>query len=179
MLNKKANPILLKMEKAVTAKVPKHQMQAFRKIITAGTKVMYSENMHKMLVEQLKSPGDSADMAGEGVAKLMGILITQSKGTMPMQAGSPAAAVLLCEALDMMEQLGKVKVTNDILAQAVQTMSSGILRLFGVTPQRLDQMMTEARQKQQASQPPQAEAQPQQTAQPAPQGAQPLIGAPA
>lgn len=173
MLNKKANPILLKMEKAITAKVPPPQMKAFRKIIAAGTKVMYSENMHKMLVEQLKSPGDPADMAGEGVAKLMGILITQSKGTMPMQAGSPAAAVLLCEALDMMEQLGKVKVTNDILAQAVQTMSSGILRLFGVTPDRLSQMMTEAQQKKQASQP---QAQPQQTA---PQGAQPLIGAPA
>lgn len=171
MLNKKANPILLKMEKSRHGKSPTAPDAGIPQDHHGGTKVMYSENMHKMIVDQLKSPGNPADTAGEGVAKLMGILITQSKGTMPMQALQPSCCcVAVREAPDMMEQLGKVKVTNDVLAQAVQTMSSGILRLFGVTLQRLDQMMTEAQAKKQAAQPP---------AQPAPQGAQPLIGAPA
>ena len=174
MLNKKANPLLVKMEDAITAKVPPQQMAAFKKIIRTGEKVLFSQNMHKMVTEQLKASGNPAVIAGEGAAKLLGILVTQSKGTMPMEAGSPASAVLLCEILDMMEQLGKIKVDNNNLAEAVQAMSSGILQLFGVTPEKLSAMMQQAQSKQQAP------AQPQQAPeQPAPQGAQPLIGAPA
>lgn len=178
MLNNKSNPLLLKMEDAITAKVPPKQMPTFKKIISAGTRVMYSEKMHKMVVDQLKKPGNPADMAGEGVAKLMGILITQSKGTMPMEAGSPAAGVLLCEALDMMEQLGKVKVTNDVLAEAMQSMASGLLQLFGVTPEKLSAMMAEAQQKAQKQKQQAQRSQKPKTA-PKPQGVQPLIGAPA
>ena len=172
MLNKKANPLLVKMEKAITAKVPPKQMPAFKKIILAGEKVLFSDKMHKLVMSQLKSPGNPAVIAGEGAAKLFGILITQTKGTIPMEAGSPASAVLLCEILDMMEQLGKIKVDNNNLAEAVQSMSSGILQLFGVTPEQLSAMMQEAQSKQQGQRP-------SPSAQPAPQGAQPLIGAPA
>ena len=179
MINKKANPLLSKMEAGVLDKLDPKQQHAFDKIVKAGVKVMYSEKMHPMLVNQLKTPGDPAAIAGEGVAKLLGILMNQSKGTMPMKAGIPAAAVLLCEALDMLEELGKVKVTKDTLAKAVQSLSSSLLQLMGVTPEKLSGLMAKAQaQKAQQKPAPKPASPTPPPAPPAPQGAQPLIGSP-
>lgn len=175
MINAKANPLLAKTEQAVRAKVPPDQMKAFEKIIAAGVKVMYSEGMHKLILQQFQSNDNPAEAAGEGAAKLMGILINQSKGTMPMEAGMPASDVILLEILDMLDELGKLKVDKNTLAEAAQSKASALMQLFGITPQKLDQMMAQAQQK---KQPEQAQPAPQQTPQPQqqPRG---LIGAPA
>ena len=57
--------------------------------------------------------------------------MSQSKGTMPMKAAIPAAAVLLCEGADFMEQAGLVKVDQNVLAKAMQAMSSSFLATAG------------------------------------------------
>ena len=181
MLNKKANPLLQKTEQASRDKVAPDQKAAYDKIVAAGVKLMYSEKLHKMLLEQLRQPGDPATVAGQGVAKLLGIMMNQAKGAFPMKAGIPAATALLCEALDMLDQLGKIKVTNDTVSAAMQSLGSSLLQLFGVTPQKLDSILSK-----QAS-PAQSAMQSKNTAQnaanptPAPTrpGPQPLIGAPA
>lgn len=171
MINTKANPLLVKTEQAVRAKVPPAQMKAFEKIIAAGAKVMYSEGMHKLILQQFQSNDNPAEAAGEGAAKLMGILINQSKGTMPMEAGMPASDVILLEILDMLDELGKLKVDKNTLAEAAQAKASALMQLFGITPQKLDEMMAKAKPQEQARPEPQP-AQPQQQ----PRG---LIGAPA
>lgn len=166
MINKKANPLLQKVEQQSRAKVPQDQLAAYDKIVKAGAKVMYSERMHGMLLNQLKAQGNPAMIAGAGVAKLLGILMNQAKGTMPMKAGIPAATALLCEALDMLEQLGRIKVDNDTISEAMQSLGSSLLQLFGVTPAKLDMLLK--KQGQPVAQTP-APASPN----------QPLIGAPA
>ena len=171
MINKKANPLLVKTEQAVKAKVPPAQMKAFEKIVAAGVKVMYSESMHKLILQQFQSDDNPAQAAGEGAAKLMGIMINQSKGTMPMEAGLPASDVILLEILDMLEELGKLKIDNKTLDEAAQSKASALMQLFGITPQKLDEMMAKAKPQEQ-QQP--AQEQPKQA-----QPAQALIGAPA
>lgn len=171
MINKKANPLLVKTEEAVRAKVPPAQMKAFEKIVAAGVKVMFAESMHKLILQQFQSADNPADAAGEGTAKLMGILISQSKGTMPMEAGLPASDVILLEVLDMLEELGKLKVDKDTLAEAAQSKASALMQLFGITPQKLDEMMAKAKPQEQQQAQPEPAQQPQQ-----PRG---LIGAPA
>jgi phage-related tail protein len=173
MINKNANPLLVKTEQAVMAKLKPGQMKAFQKVLAAGLRVLDSEQSHKLVAGQLKAQADPTDIAGAGVAKLLGVLINQSKGTMPMEAAIPAATVLLLESLDRLEELGKVEINNDTLAAAMQSMSSAIMQLFGVTPQRLDGMMKQRQGEQTPEAAPEA-APPEQSAQP-----QPLIGAPA
>jgi hypothetical protein len=168
MINDKANPLLVKTEEAIRAKLKPDQVKHFEKIVVAGLRVMDSEQTHQLIASQLKAQGDPAEIAGAAVAKLLGILINQSKGTMPMQAGIPAATVLLLEALDRMEALGKIEVSNETLEAAMHSLSSALLQMFGVTPDKLSAMM-----KKQQAQPEQPQEQP------APPAEQPLIGAPA
>lgn len=177
MLNKKANPLLVKTEQAIRAKVAPEQTKAFEKIISAGLKVLDSEKTHKLVASQLQAQGDPAEIAGAGAAKILGVLMNQSKGSMPMKAGIPAATVLLLEALDRLEELGRIEVTNETLAEATQAMGSAILQMMDVTPQKLDMLTKKAQQPQpaqQAEQPPQT---PPPGGVPA-SGPQPLIGAP-
>lgn len=170
MLNKKANPLLVKTEQAIRAKVAPDQVKAFDKIILAGLKVLDSEKTHKLVASQLQAQGDPEQIAGAGAAKILGILMNQSKGSMPMKAGIPAATVLLLEAMDRMEELGKIEVTNDTLSEAMQAMSSSLLQMMDVTPQKLEMLMKKAQPAQQPAQPQEPPAQP--------AGPQPLIGAP-
>ena len=113
--------------------------------------VMFKQGV-EMAIKEINAKGDPAEVAGSGVAKLMGLLISQSKGTMPMKAAIPAATVLLCEGLSFMEEAGRIKVDKNVLAKAMRALSSGLLQLFGVTPDKLGQMMQ--KQKQQPQQPP-------------------------
>ena len=164
MINDKANPLLVKTEEAIRAKLKPEQVKHFEKIIVAGLRVMDSEQTHKLVAEQMKTQGEPAEIAGAMVAKLMGVLINQSKGAMPMDAGIPAATVLLLEALDRMEALGKVEISNQTVESAMHAMSSALLQMFGVTPDRLSAMMKKQQPEQPQDQPP---------------AEQPLIGAPA
>jgi hypothetical protein len=157
MIGKNVDPLLTKVEAAIKAKVPANLQNAFQRIITAGMQVMYSPQTQKLMQRQMNQQGNPADVAGDGVAKLLGILYKQSKNTLPIKAGIPAAQILLCEALDFMEKAGKIKITNDLIAQATKSMLGAILQMFGVTPQKLQAM---AQAKQTGQQPAQASAQP-------------------
>ena len=143
MIGQTQNPLLIKTERAIQEKLKPQSVSAFQRIVTAGLKVMYSPQTRQMLARQLMSGGDPATVAGEGAAKLMGILISQSKGSMLqpaiLPAVMPAATVLLCEGLDFMEKAGKAQVTPDLLAEATHTMGTALLQVLGATPERIAQ----------------------------------------
>lgn len=166
MLGQTQDPLLQKTEQAIQAKVAPDSQQAFQRIVTAGLKVMYSPETHDLMVKQLGANGDPAEMAGAGAAKLLGILFKQSKGTMPMSGAIPAATVLLCEGLDFMEKSGKVKVTSDLISAAMKALSANLLQLFGATPQKLQNILSNGAQADKNA--PQGSAQPPQATQAAP-----------
>ena len=138
------NPLLQKLQQATEAKVPEQLKGAYKGIIAAGEKVMYSPQSHKMMMQQM-SQGDPADAAGEGIAKLLAILLHEMKGALNMKAAIPAMTHLLCDALDFMEQAGKCKVDNDLLATAVKEMGSSILQILGATPDKMQGMMAKGK----------------------------------
>lgn len=158
MIGKTTNPLLQKTQQAIVAKVPPDKMNAFQRIVKAGTIVMDEPKMHEMILNQLNGPGDPAELVGAGTAKLLGILFNQSKGTMPMEAAIPAATVLMCEGLGILEEVGKVKITPEFLAQCTQEMGSSVLQLFGVTPDKLQGILNKAGNKMPGAQPPAAPA---------------------
>lgn len=136
------NALLKQAADAIQAKVPPELVPTFKRIVLAGEKVMYSPQTHDMMIQQMKSNPDPAEAAGEGIAKLFGILFKESKGTLNMKAAIPAMTVLLCDALDFMEEAGKVKVDNTLLAAATKEMGSSLMQIMGVTPEKLQTMLS-------------------------------------
>lgn len=135
------NPILQQAIQAVEAKVPADLRRTYDRIILAGEKFMFSEQTRQMLMNQMKSSQNPAEAAGEGIAKLFAILLRESKGTLSMPAAIPAMTTLLCEALDFMEEIGYVQVTEDLLARATEEMGSALLQILGVTPDKVQSML--------------------------------------
>ena len=97
MLGKTTNKLLQATERKIEQKVKPEFRTAFIRVVNAGLTMMYAPQTRDMVLTQLKSPGDPAKVVGEGAAKLMLLLMSKSKGTMPPQAMIPAATVLLCE----------------------------------------------------------------------------------
>jgi hypothetical protein len=137
------NPLLVQVEQAITAKVAPDMRKAFNKIVVAGMKLMYAPKTEKMLRQQMNS-GPPPQAAGQGAAKVVGLLLTKSKGTAPFKAMIPAGVMLTCEALDFLERAGKAELTPDLVSEAVQEFGSAVLQVIGVTPEKLEQMMARA-----------------------------------
>jgi hypothetical protein len=136
------NPMLQQAAQAVEAKVPPDLKNTYQRIILAGEKFMYSPKTHEMMMKQMSGP-NPAEAAGEGIAKLFAILMKESKGTLRMEAAIPAMTVLLCDGLDFLEQAGRIKVDEQLLAAATEEMGSDILQMLGMTPDKLQQMMAQ------------------------------------
>jgi hypothetical protein len=121
-----------------TAKdVPVNFQEAFSKVVQAGMKVMFSEETHDLMIEQLNAEGDLGQKAGESIAGLMLMLFKKSNETMPLEVIMPAGTYLLAEAGDFIEKVTKEELTPDILADAMQTMLETIATKFGVDPAKL------------------------------------------
>jgi hypothetical protein len=133
------NPVLLKCEQKTQQSVPAELQQSFQRIVAAGEKIMYSPQTRHLIMAKLQS-GDPATVVGDGVGELFGILLKESKGTMNMKAAIPATTMLLCDALGLLEQAGKLQVTDAILAAATKEKNSTIMQLLKITPKTLQEM---------------------------------------
>jgi len=139
------NPLLQRTQDAILQKVDPRLVPVVKKLVDAGKQVMYSEKTRKMTLQQL-GDGKDPEKIGAGIAKLIGILYSESKKTAPIQALVPAGVLLMCEGLDFLEQAGAVKVTPDFLSQCTMAMGSNVAQLFGATPDKLQGMMNQVKQ---------------------------------
>jgi len=114
------NPLLVKAEAAISAKVKPADKQAYTKILLAGMKVMFSKETHQMLIKGVEDAPDKVDMIVKSVIGILGILYKQSRGTMPIGAMVLAGNAMLMEALDFAEQSGMVTIDAPTLGTATQ-----------------------------------------------------------
>ena len=135
------NAIAEKVKIAVESKVEPAFKKAFDKIIIAGLKVMHSPETRKMTEKQMMAEGDPIENAAEGVAKLLILLFAESKNTMSMKAGIPAAQVLLLEGMEDMEELGLLEVNNQTISDATEKMMAYILQLLGIDKSKMGEYM--------------------------------------
>jgi hypothetical protein len=142
------NQLLAQTRQGILSKInPPNLAPAVQKIEQMGQQIMYSPQSRDLVVSQLSKGVNQPHVIGEGIAKVLGMVFHASKGTMPPKIAIPAATLMLCDGLDMLEQSGKVHVTPDFLAQCMQEMTSSVLQLFGVTPQKLQQYFAQAQAK--------------------------------
>lgn len=130
------NELLEKTQAAILEKADPRIRPVIDKIVQAGKQVMYSDDTREMAVKEI-SDGTEPEVIGAAVAKLAGVLYAESKKTIPPQALMPAAALLLCEALQLIDDGGGPEITPEFLSDCALSMGSSLAQLFGVTPEKL------------------------------------------
>jgi hypothetical protein len=130
------NQILDKMKAAFLQKADKRLLPVIDRLVESGKKLMYAEQNHGLLKQQL-GDGSDPEAIGAGVAKVVGILFKESGGKAPMPALIPAAMLLLGEVLQFLEDAGAPAVTPDFLAECTQATASAVLQMLGVSPEQI------------------------------------------
>jgi hypothetical protein len=126
--------LIAQVQQQVRASVPPQFRVPVQKIYLAGMKLMYSPDTHQLMIQQLQGNSFTAQAVARGVAALMTIMYRESKGQMPLPAAAPAAILLVCEALDYLEQTKQGQVTPELLSDAVQQVVAILLQKMGMTP---------------------------------------------
>lgn len=138
------NPMIIKAEAAVDAKVPPADKQSYDKIVLAGMKVLFSKETHAQMMKGVPEAPDKLQFAVEGIIGLLGILYKESRNTMPIGPMIFAGQSLLMEALDFMEQTGMIEVTPDTLSQATQSYIETLLPKLGLPADKMQAMLGQA-----------------------------------
>lgn len=135
------NPLLKQTEDQIQQRIKPELKEPLNRTVTAGLTMMYAPEMQQNLLKQMGKPGDYASKAAEGAVKLVGILFSQSKKSMPSSIAVPTATLLMCEGLDFLERSGKIKVDAPLLAKAMKDLSAYILQLFGISQKQVAEVV--------------------------------------
>lgn len=132
--NKSARP--KDIASATADNIPKQFQEAFSRVVKAGMKVMFSDETHELMLDQLEGEGDLAEKVGSAVAGMMIMLYEKSNGTMPGEVIIPAATYLLAQGADFLEQVTGEELTPDIIADASEVMIRQLMQAAGADPDK-------------------------------------------
>lgn len=122
--------------------IPPELQSAYERVVTAGKKILYSEQMAPDIQQMLQGPGDMGQKLGHGITALMALLVSKANGTMPPQIIIPAAIELLADAADMLKKAGS-KITPQDTAEGMAVLVQTILENAGVSPEDLPQLVAQ------------------------------------
>ena len=118
----------------MASSIPKNFEEAFSRVVKAGMKVMFSEQTHDLMIDELNQDGELSQRAGEAIAGLMALLFKKSNETMPPEVIIPSGVYLLAQAADFIEKVTGEEVTAEVMAGAIQVMNEKLMERFGVNP---------------------------------------------
>ena len=154
------NQLLDKTRKQIEQSVPEQFQQPFLSIVTAGKKLMWSDETFHFVeeyVQGIQGPEDLVPKVATGVVKGIAIIANESKAPPDMEdpfyaAAFPAALVLACDALEYVESAKKIPITEDIVSATTEAGVRDLSQTFGITPEHLKQAYEQAQQSQRAPQ---------------------------
>ena len=135
------DPSLQKYEAGIEENVKPEDKEAYDRIVTAGLKVITSDEFHQNMVESLSAEGPLADKVANGVARLISLLHVSAKGTMPVGPTIAAAYTLMVKAMDFAERALGEEITDDIIADTALKTISVVGPLLGITKEKLQAAM--------------------------------------
>jgi hypothetical protein len=124
------DPLLKQTLAKVEASVPEKYQKGYNQIMAAGLQAMFSEKTFPLMedyLKDIKSQTDIPNLVAHGIIKLLSILFNESKGQMQLEASGAAAIALMTHALDYVEQVIKIEVTKEILAQTTELVRHGLM----------------------------------------------------
>ena len=152
-----------KVEKTVK---PEHR-HTYDAIIVAGMKLMWgSPETHQMMVEYLQEakhdPRQIPKIVAHGIIKMLSIILQERVKAIQddaekqravqdfMGPSAPAAIVLMTQALTFLQKKMGVPIDRAVVDQTTKAVTQGIFELYDVTPEMIDQAMTQQGQQGQA-----------------------------
>ena len=118
-------------------KIPPQFQEMYTRVVIAGMKVMFSDQSHHLMEQELKHPGTIAEKLGRGIAGLMLLLYKHSNKTMPPQIMIPVGMELMMHAVDYYRQTDKITITDQDIGEATQTMVALLMHSAGVNPKKV------------------------------------------
>lgn len=141
MLGNTTNPQLQQTEQAVQARVPSNLQMGFQRVVTAGLTLMYSTPLHQRMLQGLGATANPESNAAQGAANILGTLLNQSRGKMPVQLVVPAAIVVMCEILDFLAQAGKLRITPELIGQCTKDTGDAVLKMLKISQGQVHQVV--------------------------------------
>lgn len=138
------NQLLAQAEAKLEAGLTPQNKVDYMKIVVAGMQI-FLKGGPQGLSQKLTQSKDPMATATAGPINLIANMAHAAKGgPMPQKAMVPAAMTLMLHALDMLEGMGKIQVTADVLDQATKKFADNIFRAFNITAQKFDEMTQQA-----------------------------------
>jgi hypothetical protein len=120
-------------------KVQGPQGEQLDRIVLAGKKVMFSEQSHELVMQQLQGPGELRDKIGQGVAGLLGLLMQESNNSLPPELLIPAGLILVAEAVRFLREAGQ-DVSDEDVGGSMAVLVSSLMRAGGVDPEKAKEL---------------------------------------
>lgn len=111
--------------------IPPDMREGYDKLVTAGMKFMFDPKTHKYLLEAMQGEGEPAQKLGNGVAELLGFLLSQAKGAIPQHLLIPVGIELVLHAAEFAQQTGALKLDANTLGDAIQVMVFALFKKAG------------------------------------------------
>lgn len=117
-------------------KLPPAMQGPYQRVVLAGQKIMYSQQMAPQIQALMKGPGTMGDKIGQAVVALIALLIDQSNHTLPPQLIVPSGVEFCTDFAALLRQAGQ-QVTDQDVAAGMEAMVSQVMQKLGVTPEKL------------------------------------------
>ena len=126
------------------AGAPPELRSAIERIVVAGRRMLYDPETNGEILKQFEilrkqTAGGDADAIAQGVAALISMVEGKSKGPMPLEAIPAAATIIMMDAIDFLGEAGKLKVTDDLIAEAQQELQGYLMQKMGIGEEEIRQ----------------------------------------
>lgn len=129
--------------------VPKQYKRGYESLMAAGLKMMFSDKtfpLMKQYVQAIKSPADIPRHIAHGIVKLFSILYNGRKGKIPLEASGAALLGLMTHALEYIERMAKIPITEEIIAETTRLVIQGytlmVKQASGLRDDQFQQVMS-------------------------------------
>lgn len=116
--------------------IPEEMKDAYNRVVMAGMKIMFSQETHQFMLQQLDGPEPLAQKLGEGIGMLMMMIHGESNGTIPPYTIFPAGQNLMLQAIEFIQE-GGVDVTDQEFGDALEIFYRFVAEKFGTTLEEL------------------------------------------
>lgn len=150
MIQEQREPVFQKIVDGIEKKIPKEMKRDYTAIVTAGMKVLFGDDTHKLMLQKLDEGRKAGDIPGaitKGTVMLIGLIAQQAgEGAMSPGAAFPAAATLMCYIFEFAEaQEPGRQYSNDVVAESTRTLMRDLALAMGIGPEQMAQGIDQLR----------------------------------
>ncbi|MDO8547877.1 MAG: hypothetical protein Q7R68_11040 [Nitrospirales bacterium] len=136
------DPILRQIKSGIEAKIPADMKRDYLAVVTAGLKLMYSDETHHFMQEFLdgvKAKGEDPKAIAQGIVKLATVIQNESKRPEIIPAIFPAALVLMCYALEDLEKAHGVDFSKEQVSEITKLVMFQLMKVYKIDPKQIHQ----------------------------------------